>query len=150
MTITVNIQLAQDQFNRLEHKLSNMRPVLAGIANMMLDAVERNFATETDPETGLKWTPLAASTQRQRARKGKSGKILQVTGNLAASITPQYGNDYALVSTNKVYAPIHQFGGKAGRGHAANIPARPYLALSKQDERDINDTVSDYLAHGLT
>ena len=150
MSITVNIQLAQDRIEQVGHKLDNMRPVLASISNMMLDAVERNFATETDPETGLRWTPLAASTQRQRARKGKTGKILQVTGGLVASITPQYGNDYAIISTNKIYAAIHHFGGNTGRGHAANIPARPYLALSKQDERDINDTVSNYLVEGLT
>ena len=145
MSITVNIRIAEDRIEQVERKLDNMRPVLAGISNMMLDAVERNFATETDPETGLRWTPLAASTQRQRAKKGKTGKILQVTGGLVASITPQYGNDYALVSTNKVYAPIHQFGGKAGRNHKTSIPARPYLALSRQDKEDIVDAVKDYL-----
>ena len=145
MIITINLSPAEDKLNNLRNKLSNMRPVLAGISNMMLDAVERNFANETDPETGLRWTPLAASTQRQRARKGKTGKILQVTGGLVASITPQYGNDYALVSTNKVYAPIHQFGGEAGRNHKTSIPARPYLALSRQDKEDIVEAVKDYL-----
>lgn len=147
----ITIKVNGSRLNQLQARLGNMRPIMAGISNMMLEVVERNFSTQSNPETGLQWIPLTAHTMQKRAKQGHwPGKILQVSGGLAASISPNYGNDYAIISTNKIYAAIHHFGGNTGRGHAANIPARPYLALSKQDERDINDTVSDYLAQGLT
>ena len=147
----ITIKVNGSRLNQLQARLGNMRPIMAGISNMMLEVVERNFSTQSNPETGLQWIPLTAHTMQKRAKQGYwPGKILQVSGSLASSISPNYGNDYAIISTNKIYAAIHHFGGNTGRGHAANIPARPYLALSKQDERDINDTVSDYLAQGLT
>src|SRR5712692_6879413 len=34
------------------------------------------------------------------------------------------------VGSDVVYSRIHELGGVAGRGHAAHIPARPYLATS--------------------
>ena len=37
------------------------------------------------------------------------------------------------VGSNVVYAAIHQFGGRAGKGRRARVPARPYLGI---DERD--------------
>ena len=151
ITISANDNDCQADLAKLQRRLGNMRPVMAGIANMMLEAVERNFATETDPSTGLRWTPLSTNTIKSRTKRGHwPGKILQVSGNLAASISANYGDDYAIVGTNKVYAAIHHFGGSTGRRHAANIPARPYLGLSKQAEQDIINTVSSYLTQGLT
>jgi phage virion morphogenesis protein len=149
--IRINDSEFQNDLSQLQGKLGNMRPAMAGIANMMLEAVERNFATETDPTTGLRWTPLSAKTIQKRAKRGHwPGKILQVSGNLAASISANYGDDYAIVGTNKVYAAIHHFGGSTGRRHAANIPARPYLELPEQAKQDIINTVSSYLTQGLT
>ncbi|MFN3395892.1 MAG: phage virion morphogenesis protein [Thermodesulfovibrionales bacterium] len=42
-----------------------------------------------------------------------SGKTLQDTGSLAASISRRYNNSSAVVGTNKKYAAIHQFGFRA-------------------------------------
>ncbi|MCT8772337.1 phage virion morphogenesis protein, partial [Glaesserella parasuis] len=36
------------------------------------------------------------------------------------------------------------FGGKAGRGRKVDIPARPFLMLTPQDEEDILQDVQDY------
>lgn len=86
---------------RMQERVRNMRPAMAGIANLMLEAVEDNFDKETDPNTGKKWPELAESTRRQRAETGHIGKILQVSGSLAASVSPSYGDDFASVGTNK-------------------------------------------------
>ena len=66
------------------------------------------------------------------------------TENLMGSITSAYTNDEAIVGTNEPYAAIHQFGGKAGRGRKVDIPARPFLALTPQDETDILEDIQDY------
>ncbi len=77
----------------------------------MHDSVEENFRVEGRPA----WTPLAPSTLRKRRQSGSNAKILQRTGRLAASITPDSGRDYAVVGINVVYAPIQHFGGTIQR-----------------------------------
>ncbi len=44
-----------------------------------------------------------------------------------------------------IYAAIHQFGGRAGRGHAAKIPARPFLVVQDDDLEEIKEIILDYL-----
>lgn len=93
-----------------------------------------------------KWTPLAKSTIKQRTKKGYwPGKILQIKGDLAASITSKYDDNSAVVGTNKVYAAIHQFGGDAGRNKKVKIPARPYLKITDNNQKEIIDEIMNYL-----
>ena len=64
-------------------------------------------------------------------------------GELAASITSKYDKNSAIVGTNKIYAAIHQFGGKAGRNQKVEIPARPYLQLAKSEVHKILDLIKN-------
>ncbi len=148
--IEINDTAFRATLQRIHARLSNPRPLMAGIANLMLEAVEDNFEQERNPETGAKWPSLSQSTQDARQKKGSwPGKILQVSGSLASSVSQSYGDDFAAVGTNKVYAPIHQFGGKAGRKHAATIPARPFLGLSQQARQDIIEAVEGYVTQSF-
>jgi phage virion morphogenesis protein len=49
------------------------------------------------------------------------------------------------LKTNVIYAAIHKFGGKAGRGKRVNIPARPYLQMTDEDMEEILNAVKKYL-----
>ena len=70
----------------LKRKSGNIRPALVGIAGIMMDSTEENFENEGRP----RWPDLSESTKKARAKKGKyTGKILQVKGQLAASISPR-------------------------------------------------------------
>lgn len=92
-------------------------PLMGAIAGTLFDQTEANFAAEGRP----KWLGI-------QPRKGRSGgKVLQDTGRLAASITPEHGPDHAQVGTNVVYARIHQLGGRT-RPHV--IVARRAKALA--------------------
>lgn len=176
ISIKINTDALEHTVETLQHRFSHMRPVMAGISLLMLEVVEDAFANERNPVTGTQWQPLKPTTQQQRARRGHTGKILQVTGSLAASIQAESGDDYALVGTNKSYAVVHQFGfsgtqsvsthsrqvskvfGKrlphavhqAVKAHSRqqNIPARPFLGMSQSDEQRIKDKVQEYLLHG--
>lgn len=119
----------------------DLTPAMRQAAGIMADAVEEDFEQEGRP----KWKSLAASTLLQRAKEGSTGKILQRRGNLARSITRHSDATSAVVGTNLVYAAIHQFGGKAGRGHKVDIPARPYLKLMPEDEEEIVNCFARYL-----
>ena len=128
---------------KLSEKTQNLRPVMKNIASIMIDSVEENFAQQGRP----KWKDLAEVTKKQRKKEGKwPGMILQKSqGGLAQSISSEYGDDYAIVGTNKVYAAIHQFGGDAGRKKKVKIPARPYLTLGDDAVDEIRNVVEDYL-----
>ena len=74
------------------------------------------------------------------------GQILQVSGQLALSITTQYDDTSAVIGSNKVYAAIQHLGGQAGRNKKVNIPARPYLKLSEDDYNKIFAKTINYFS----
>ncbi|MCL2297959.1 MAG: phage virion morphogenesis protein [Proteobacteria bacterium] len=131
----------------ITHALQRLRDVAgSGGSSMMLEISEtlraetmKNFDAQGRPDT---WTPLAESTLKRRPDR-RGGKILQdKQGGLLSSITADFGADYAEVRTNKVYGRIHQFGGKAGRNHAATIPARPYFVVTDEGWDEIMLSIS--------
>ena len=102
---------------------------MKNIAGIFAYSTEENFKNEGRPD---KWIDLAESTKKQREKKGHwPGQILQVTGQLAASINTYYDNDSAVIGSNLDYAAIHQLGGQAGKNKSVDIPARPYILLQK-------------------
>ena len=133
----------QKNLKKLASKAENLRPLMKNISGIMLDSVEENFEKEGRPN---KWTPLSKSTIRQRTKKGYwPGRILQMRGELASSITSYYDSNSAIVGTNKKYAAIHQFGGDAGRNKKVKIPARPYLKLNDSENVRILGEINKYL-----
>jgi phage virion morphogenesis protein len=83
--------------------LQDTTPIMARIAGMLVGFVDENFEEEGRP---VKWTPLSPSYGEQK-EEGKH--ILEESGNLARSVQPSYGRDYALASTNMAYAAIHHY-----------------------------------------
>ena len=81
---------------------------------------------------------------QQRIRSGYGGEhpILWCEGCLGGHFTYDAYQDHVEVGTNVKYAAIHQFGGRAGRGHRAEIPARPFLGVADEDWGEILDTLS--------
>ncbi len=131
---------------RLTASARDRTPAMRKAAGIMHSAVEDNFEEEGRP----KWKSLAAATVRQRTKERSwPGKILQRSGNLARSITRHYDADSAVVGTNEVYAAIHNFGGKAGRGRKVEIPAREFLHLEPEDEEDIERSFARFLGEAV-
>jgi len=147
LKLEIDNQNVQSMLKDLLRKVDDLRPFMQEAAGILHDAVEENFEQEGRP----KWKALAPATIKQRGKKGYwPGRILQVSGQLAASIDQQYGSDFALVGTNKVYAGVHQLGinktvsTKKG-SRKMNIPARPYLNVTDRDLQKILDAGEEYL-----
>ncbi len=135
MDVPIEIKIDNKELNQVLDKLfektSNLRPLMKNIAGIMADAVEENFKQEGQPD---KWEELKKVTIKVRTKKGYwPGKILQMRGELAASIATEYDESSATIGSNKEYAAIHQFGGQAGKNKKVKIPARPYLKLREKD-----------------
>lgn len=158
--IEIDNKTALGALERLVKATTNREPVMRDIAAIMVDAVEENFAQEGRP----KWQGL-----KPPGRDG--GKILQKSGRLASSITPDSDNDSAMAGTNVKYAPIQNCGGttrpheirprnkqalKFGGRYAkkvnhpgSKIPAREFLSLEDSDAEQIETSVADYLGNAL-
>lgn len=137
-----NTEVEQALLN-LAKRTENLRPLMKNIAGVLASSTEENFKQEGRPD---KWTDLSEVTKKQREKINKwPGQILQVTGQLASSISTQYDDDSAVIGSNLPYAAIHQLGGQAGRNKSVEIPARPYLSLTNDDYDEILHNIENYL-----
>jgi len=110
----VELQTGQltSALDRLMRVLEDPRPVFQAIAGALEAETERNFEAQGRPS----WVPLSAATiaARKKSNTGKSVLlILQDHGNLASSLSTDYGDDFALVGAGgaaSAYAAVHQFG----------------------------------------
>lgn len=126
----------------IAQKTSNLRPLMKNIAGIMADSTEENFKEEGRP----KWKDLSEKTKTVRKKTGHyPGQILQVSGQLALSVTTQYDDTSAVIGSNKVYAAIHQLGGPAGKNKKTTIPARPYLGVIDDDLEKTLETIELFL-----
>src|SRR5574344_442123 len=141
--LRIDNKAVEDALLKFASKCEDMRPLMKNIAGIMADAVEENFAQEGRPD---KWQELAESTIKHRKKtKHWPGKILQVKGQLATSITTQYDSESAIIGSNLAYAAIHQLGGKAGKNKKVTMPARPYINMTDSEKNKILDKIMNYL-----
>lgn len=130
-------------------KAGDLRPAFREMGEILHGSVMRNFAAGGRPQ---RWRPNTPATIERKARKSRGrrrrraiagNKPLLDTGRLRASITYRATRDFAEVGTNVVYGPTHQF----GRGI---IPARPFLAIQKEDEARMTRALERYLDEALS
>lgn len=140
----------------IRERSGNLTPVLRQCGEIMQSSIEENFlsggrfaSAGTWRGGNSRWADLAPSTKAARAKKGKwPGKILQVSGNFAARISYTVTGNDLTIGSNHPAARIHQLGGKAGRGHKSNIPARPYLVIQDIDIDDMVDVAKTHIMKG--
>ena len=131
------------RLQELASRGENLRPLMKNIAGIMSTATEDNFKDEGRPE---KWVDLSETTKKQRQKIGKyPGQILQVSGQLASSVSTAYDDNSAVIGSNLAYAAIHQLGGQAGKNKSVEIPARPYLKITNEDQQEIINLTVKYI-----
>lgn len=144
--ITISIEELQEKLSKASAALADKTPLLRRIANTIQNVTEESFDKQASP-FGEKWKPNAPKTLQNK----RGNKILIQSGLLSQSFTQKVTGSSAQVGTNKSYAAIHQFGGKAGRGKKVSIPARPFMPIKSNGEipKDLGERleneVVDYL-----
>jgi phage virion morphogenesis protein len=135
--------------------------LLGSIGVEMEDQTTKRFDTQKSPD-GNTWKALAEKTREYYASKGFSGhrSILVGEGMLRDSITSevQGGAWSLLVGATMEYAAIHQWGGEIKPKNApalfvpgygllkkATIPSRPYLGVSADDTKVIENAAANFL-----
>jgi len=137
----------KELIDRMGGAIADMRPIMRPFGEYMILETEERFQKEESPD-GTAWQPLSEVTIEMKEANNDIDKILQAQGNLLLSIVPEALKDGVKISTNRVYAAIHQFGGRAGRAHKVAIPARPFLGFNDADVREFTETVKDWIVMG--
>jgi len=138
--IDIDDRPVRQALRRLETAGTDLSPALKDIGEALLLSTEERFDNQVDPD-GRPWKPLRP---RYRKRK-KHPKILTETTNLRGRIVWQLVPGGVEIGTDVVYAAIHQLGGQAGRKLAAEIPARPYLGFSAEDQNSMLEIMRAHL-----
>ncbi len=164
-SITTKGALAiQRRLGALVEAFGDLTPLMEGFGVTLEAATLDRFDREEAP-SGLAW-------EKSQRAIDEGGKTLTDTGMLRQSVHSVASGNKVEVGTNKIYAGIHQFGfsgsvtvGKHTRtidrafGKAlkqpvtfevdaferlVNMPARPYLGLSAEDETELLAQAEDY------
>ncbi|MDD4930511.1 MAG: phage virion morphogenesis protein [Gallionella sp.] len=168
--IKVDNKSVLDSLERLSKAAANPRPALLTIGEHLVKTTKARFDTSTAPD-GTKWKPNKESTYLKqlvnskggisKSLHGKSGRInasgerkimskrpLVDKGPLGRSSISYYlsGGDLFWGSSMK-YAAMQQFGGEKSRfpNLWGDIPDRPFLGVSLDDESKILSVVNDFL-----
>ena len=160
LTITIRDLGGITGLRAFANRIENAGPLMRQIGAILVKNTHIRFRRAQAPD-GSGW---AALNPAYAASKRGPGILRErgMRGGLMGSIHADTGDDYALVSPDgRVYAAIHQFGGKitpknANRlvfqlgnrlafARSVTIPARPYLGISAEDERDIREAAMVFL-----
>ena len=136
--ITVDLrglQAAQAMLDRLAGL--DRRALLDDIGSVLENSARERIQVSRQGPDGEPWALWS-----ERYDKGRSsGKnLLQDGGDLLDSLDHEATASEVAIGSNLEYAATHQFGDPE-----RNIPARPYLGISKDDDLQIQDLVIGHL-----
>lgn len=130
---------------KLAESGDDIRPALSAIGESLMESTKHRFETTTSPD-GESWLLNSVlSTLLNNDKKGDR-PLTGETGFLMDTINWQLTNDGVEVGSPMEYAAMQQFGGKKSEfKHLwGDIPARPFLGISADDEQMILDTLNDH------
>ncbi len=135
-------------------KMANSRLLMASVGEALVSGTIRRFNNEESPK-GEKW-------EKSGRAIAEGGQTLSDTAHLRKSIDFKATPAQVMVGSNLLYARIHQLGGtiKPKKGKAlkfkgkngqdifvseVNMPARPYLGVSKADMDEVRETMAEFI-----
>lgn len=121
---------------RLTAGLRDMTPVMQDLGEYFVRSTKARFGEGKSPE-GIAWAAKSPVTlARYKKTGGSTRPLFGPSGMLSRTIAFEASATEVAWGSNMVYAAMMQFGGtRAQWPHLwGNIPARPFLGLSAEDE----------------
>lgn len=140
LIITADLTPISERLTNLSKQMSDLKPVMSAVGGILESSTRLRISNQKKDASGQKWAALSESTLRAKRNKkgGVRGSLLVNRGMLMRSITHAASARSVIVGSNMAYARFHQEGTK-------NMPARPFLGLSKHDYEDVADLLDDWL-----
>lgn len=133
----------------LQRSVGNISPALKIIGEVLVESTKQRFVTTTDPD-GNPW--LLNSVLSTLLYKEGDRPLTGETGSLMDTINYQLiGQDTLEIGSPMEYAAMQQFGGTKSEFPFlwGDIPARPFLGISAEDEAIILSTIDDFLTDSI-
>ncbi len=147
----INIEFDDSKITKalqeLQQATGNLSPANREIGEQLSESTKQRFSSGTGPD-GQKW---ADNSQVTIERKGRN-KPLVDSGTLMAEINYQIIDNNTLeIGSPMEYAAMQQFGGtKDEFSHLwGDIPARPFLGISSDDEAEILNIIEKHLTNNF-
>lgn len=129
---------------RLEKRLARLaNPDTAALLDSIGAEVESQTRRRIEEEkTSPEGQPWPEWSDRYAATREGDQSLLSGGGDLLDSITHNVTGGQVEIGSNLVYAAIHQFGGAEV---GINIPPRPYLGVSPENQADLAAIVDNWV-----
>ncbi len=145
-----------DYLHQLQQRTSDMTPALQEIGEYLIKSTKERFGTGTAPDG----TPWAKNSDLTLSRKKGTQPLIGESQQLSTKFSYFIGNNELTFGSPVEYAAIQQFGagqGDSGRGSYetkkgsfpipwGDIPPRPFIGISDEDQVEILDIISGYLS----
>lgn len=143
MSITIDDDQVLQALNTMQQRAIRLQPAFKAIGEAMVASTHERFREKESPD-GTPWAPLSDATVK---RKGHDRILEGESNQLARQIHYATSDDELLWGSSMVYAAMQHFGGRQSQHpHLwGDIPARPFLGLSDDDEEEIHETLRDWL-----
>jgi phage virion morphogenesis protein len=132
-------------------KLTDMRPVFQDVGEYLVTSTRKRLVAGTAPD-GRRWRAKSPTTLAAYLRRGDGARpdpLIGPSRRLSTEIGLIVTADSAEVGSSLIYSAVQQFGARKGslgpRSPWGDIPARPFLGLSPDDERTIVEIVDEHL-----
>lgn len=140
MPIDVQIQLDNNSMERLQRRFRRLInaplvDVLTDISAQMVSQTQRRISTEKTAPDGTAWQAWSANYASSRH---DNQSLLVSDGHLMGDIQFNIEGDTAIVGSSLKYAATQHFG-------RDNIPARPFLGVSQDNEGELLDILDNWI-----
>ena len=139
LQIEVDTNRSEKGIRELNSRIRDLSYPFKEIGEYMLTETAMRFDRGVDPD-GRPWIK-----SKRASRDG--GKTLVDKGMLRQAINYKASKDEVEIGVGNfpVYARIHQYGGRTGKGHRLNLPARPYLGINQDDIDEAQRIIEKFL-----
>lgn len=153
ITTEINMTFAEALLRDLDAALTDLTPVMDRLGEQLTRSTKERFKEGTAPD-GTKWAPKSATTLARYGAKADARPLFGPTGLLSQQIFHQADAQSVEWGSNLIYSAVMQFGAAKGafgtmsNGASipwGNIPARPFIGVSAEDEVQIIDILSEWL-----
>lgn len=158
--IEIDTSEVRGAIRRAIETLEDMTPVYTDIGEYLLTAHRERFVKGVDPD-GKPWAPKSAKTLERYKQRGYGSlgrPLIGPSKALSRQIVRFVSKDGVVIGSAQIYSGVMQDGaaegafGKTKRGQPipfGTIPARRWLGLSAENEREIVNIVEEHLAADL-
>lgn len=157
-TIVIETDQITPALERVWAALENPLPLMQDLGEYFVKSTTDRFPTGRAPD-GSVWAPKSPVTiARQGGRRTNrldTRPLFGPSGALSSTISYEAFPDRVEWGSPMIYAGVQQFGaaqGAFGRSSRngpipwGDIPARPFLGISAEDEVQVLDIIGDYLS----